>query len=52
MDYIHLLDEFNAKDTIIADLQFKLDQAKKGNKETDLEIAILKRSNGELNDGL
>ena len=52
MDYIHLMDEFNAKDTIISDLKYKLEQVSKGNKETDLEILILKRSNGELNEGL
>jgi hypothetical protein len=52
MDYIHLMDEFNAKDTIISDLQYKLEQSLKGKKETDMEINILKRSNGELNQGL
>ena len=52
MDYIHLNAEINAKDTIISDLKYKLEQKSKGNKETDLEIAILKRSNGEMNEGL
>lgn len=46
------MDEFNAKDTIISDLQYKLEQSLKGKKETDMEINILKRSNGELNQGL
>jgi hypothetical protein len=49
MDYVHLLDEKNAKDGIISDLKYKLEQISKGNKETNLEILILKRSNGELN---
>jgi hypothetical protein len=52
MDYTHLLDEINSKDTIISDLKYKLENVSKGNKETDLEILILKRSNGELNEGL
>ena len=52
MDYTHLLDEINSKDTIIADLKYKFESVSKGNKETDLEILILKRSNGELNEGL
>ena len=52
MDYTHLLDEINSKDTIISDLKYKLENVSKGNKETDLEILILKRSNGELVEGL
>ena len=52
MDTVHLLDEINSKDSIIADLKYQLEQKTKGNKDTELEIAILKRSNGELNDGI
>lgn len=52
MDVIHMQDDLNAKDTIISDLKYKLKDSQKGKKETALEIAILKRSNGELNDGL
>ena len=41
MDNVHQIDELNAKDTLISNLKYQLEQATKGKKETNLEIAIL-----------
>ena len=43
MDSVHHLDELNAKDTIISDLKYQLDQVKLGNKDADFDLALLKR---------
>jgi hypothetical protein len=52
MDSVHHMDELNSKDTLISDLKYQLEKATKGNKEWNLEIAMLKRSNNELIEGL
>ena len=49
---LHQIDAVNAKDTEIADLKYELQKSKEGNKEREVELAMLRRTTAELNESL